>query len=1069
MPKQEDIKFTQQQASNVQRNTDNSNLFYVDNYGGLNQESSQVNIPYTDSPDMVNMNVTLSGSLRKRPGSLMRKSMTGFPHGTLVVPIVLLNGDTMLVVKLGKDIIFYVCPDESSDAELRTITQKYNVFSSLAEKVRPNYVVTTEPDKRIIMVTGTNYPVEVMLKQRKFTTELVGGSVVIREYGNHTSDWNTDTTWLVHSTEVRQLSLATWDSGTNLTTYSFGTSPTAGNTVTLIQINWHWWAESMKRTAPQILGTGYRFNLYTGSNPDNEEKVVQIPVEIQRGVLEDEAALTTATGWGLLPIDVTTDNDSSLTFLTRNTNPPTTSSQFVFSKGDTAAASTDYVPFGSTWITFGALAASGSAATPLFFHRYHTLWLGNPAGNVLASELKVYGSDEVFWSLNTTGTPTAMTSSSKKYGLYQNTGSACSASTQYCQQIRFTTGSYPAGIDCEYIEISRTPSTNPFIGGSAGSSHWFSSLATTNTDGYFVPVFGIGMYQQANSGVFPKLVALFQDRLILSGFSNDPLLVLCSSTGDTQSNYKYQNFEVLYSDSTLATSPMELRIDTSTDDEVTGLVDWHNSLFVFTKQSVRRVHGGDTVSITPTSVFVSLVGTVGTRSQAALVKTDRNVMFLSSQGLYKVDILEQTSNYYVESVSVKIRRLIKDEDTLAWSTFDASTGIVWLATKTEYDNYLPNQMLAYFTYRDSWGLYTLWNGMFTSCHGCAADGRVFIGVVRRDIDFGYEPNNSSVIFLSEFDLSRFGTDLTDTGITASEVSPAGLGYTVHGWYCRVLISKQPGANLYRTDPCQANGYSRYGFKFLPVEEFYQDVLISTSSGSSTYTGGTHFIKLPDKKTIRTLTVDSGSVPLLAYLKDEHGNDPVVVYRDNVKLNETTDYTLTLVGATFNLKLVSAGSSSSLYTVGMSIPAYHVTPTFMRETPMRQKRSTHYLGYYSNREFSDRYAVDDINTGAGQDVGELAGKFKNSAGVNLAFVYNDTRTGYVSEDIYRSNQLMWDASIFDVGESVFQYHDVVRLVEPIMGVGYSFSVVNFNFSENPFELIGYMVSTKTKGTNSRGWW
>jgi hypothetical protein len=146
--------------------------------------------------------------------------------------------------------------------------------------------------------------------------------------------------------------------------------------------------------------------------------------------------------------------------------------------------------------------------------------------------------------------------------------------------------------------------------------------------------------------------------------------------------------------------------------------------------------------------------------------------------------------------------------------------------------------------------------------------------------------------------------------------------------------------------------------------------------------------------------------------------------------------------------------------GFKYMAYHSSPVFFRQGHRSEKRTTHYIGYYSNKNFIELYTATD---GAA-----VADQYKLKANVNVAVVYNDSRAGYTSTDIYTTNQVNWDTSVYDSNYSPFQQYDNVRLVQPIIGIGYNLSVVNFSFSPYTFELIGYSMETVQKGKNSRAW-
>jgi hypothetical protein len=79
-----------------QQAVDRESVFMTENYGGLNLESSQMNMPLTDSPSVTNVVVEPSGKVKKRFGS---KVITDFTYYTDIhIPFRLSNGRLVHVV-----------------------------------------------------------------------------------------------------------------------------------------------------------------------------------------------------------------------------------------------------------------------------------------------------------------------------------------------------------------------------------------------------------------------------------------------------------------------------------------------------------------------------------------------------------------------------------------------------------------------------------------------------------------------------------------------------------------------------------------------------------------------------------------------------------------------------------------------------------------------------------------------------------------------------------------------------------------------------------------------------------
>jgi hypothetical protein len=845
------------------------------------------------------------------------------------------------------------------------------------------------------------------------------------------------------------------------------------------------------------MGTNFRYNLYTGANPNTEEKLVQIPLPLQRGSLED--ARLFGMSYGTLPYLVLSQNTATSTAFSY-ANPPTTATEYAFSDGMVQGATTDYVTFGSSYISFGSLAASGSAATPVYFHRKHFLYLSGGAGIVNGTQgLFVQDNLGVTWTQDLNTTRQAHTTSDKKYLLYTSDGiNIDTTGTSTVYGIGFT-ADYPQGLNCDWVEIT---SQNYFFLTGSANARLLPPFYYTASPRFFRPIYGLGMFQKEGAGIFVKYLSMFQNRLAISGFRHDPLLVVLSNTNDEGSYFNYQNFDTLYSDSSLATSPIEFRLSSTHDDYVTGMVEWQGSLFVFTRRGVWRVHGGGQ-AVTPTNVQVDLVSNAGCVSHRTIVRTDRNVHYLSDAGFYKLDLVVELGNYFAEDISIKIHKHIREtkgwqtggEFTLdkAWAFYNQGTDSIWLALPDTYETQYTRKMLVYNAKRDAWTRYCNESTYFFATAGCSTQGRTFIlnnwafPEVNAELD---EDTNGAWTYLMEYDRDDLIVDFYQT---ATYAALNGAGHKVIGYrYHHGHITLHTGQAHYQLDASTRHydtGYSYAGLILPPVENCYSWIRVELWNSGLTIgrdlVGGTDYVLNYATNTLKILcSYIEGDKLLITSHRDDENSDPsggsndmytgIVVYEDGLILDSVDiDKVLGAAADGGNITLTfDAGhtpDSNSDYFVGVYYPCWHVTPTFFREQNSRLKRTTHYVGYYDNRNYNEMYQAYDVNTGAGQTYGELTGKFRVQAGVSVAFHYNDTRTGYVSEDVYRGQDLIWDMSVFGIGESINQESEVCRIRETILGLGYSFAVCNFNFSPRGIELVGWQVETKMGGKNSRGNW
>lgn len=260
---------------------------------------------------------------------------------------------------------------------------------------------------------------------------------------------------------------------------------------------------------------------------------------------------------------------------------------------------------------------------------------------------------------------------------------------------------------------------------------------------------------------------------------------------------------------------------------------------------------------------------------------------------------------------------------------------------------------------------------------------------------------------------------------------------------------------------------------LPLTNHYDylNVVYDNGTFDTTMMAGTDYLRYPLQHAIYSNYLPwTTSHTFEIDLFDDEGVYPIRVIKDTVELVSGTDFT---VGTSSSRLTVTYGdgNSNNVYLVGASIPAWHFTPTLLNETPLDMKRGVHYLGYYDNRNMHDFLTASDVNSADSQETTAVADRWKTTAQCSLGILYNDSRTGVYQLEVYEEDELIWDVSLFDFPSIGYrnQLYDVVRLVHPIIGVGYSVQVVNFNFSRERFALIGYQVKLRPKKRNTTRWY
>jgi len=1043
MVKQDSRMFSENQEGSVNKSgLDTDTTFFVDNYGGINKTAPPNNLPYADSPDMRNIRVSLAGVLSKRGGSFIRANETTQPIGTICTTYTLDSGLVLLIAKLGTSISVYLLPSKESKKAATLVNTFENVWASSAEFDRPSFVWTSEDRPRLIMVSKNSVPIDLEI----FRLAMPGnGSDTIQVIGDYTEIVNSDFSWGIYEDTVVNVTSLSESAGN--TTFTFDTVIPSGQVIELVCINWHWWAESIKRNNDQLYGTNFRFNTSVTADAN-----VEINTELRRGLEADSQIFRDVLDYGRKMMKVYTVNTAAGTEFTFDITP-TTNLQYAFSNR-VFTSGTDSITPGTAYLTFGGIVGSGtSAPTPVHMVREIYLPFNGGTGSN-AEHIEVVDNTGFNLEANFSTTILENTSDDKYYFLLDESLNIQETPTNQVKAIRFN-GGYPYGISEQFVEISNSE-PNPSYVGSNASSTYYSPIVL----GSYRPWYGASLYANYLSGVFPTVVGLYQDRLVLSGFLSAPLTLLLSNSKDNGSRFYYQNFQVDYEDTTISTNPIEVILDGYTDDKVTNVASWFDSMFVLTKKSTRRIHGGDALAITPTSLFQNTVSSVGCQSTHGVARTDSYIVFISNSGLYQIEIANNGSDYMTTNIGLKVEDFFIENSNNpeeSWIFYNQLDDEVWIGLSSDDDNFIPNRCLVYFNKRGSWSEYSLSSGYLPTIFGCTDTFRSFAAVVLRDdTQFDEEPGESSQVLFCEFNLDGVFTDLTYKE-TSTNLEAGSVTKTFHTKVEYTINSSQTILNLSPRNIPSSN----HGFRLIPINDLSNNIRVRYYDG----------IEWTNKQLLEdyTLITNSNSIRYINFpytdghllevtLVNDSGTYPIHIIRDNYEL-PVTDYTIDESGDFVRVTLNSTGDSTAEYLVGQTILCYHVTPSFFRRAVSNLKRVSHYVGYYSNKGYletndsnSDPFVID---------------KYVVPVSVNFGIIYNDRRTGVYESEIYGSEELNWDLSSFDVLSDAFrnQESDIVRIVVPVVGVGYSFQTINYNFSLDRFQLVGYQVLTRMKGRRS----
>ncbi|ASV43890.1 tail tube protein B, partial [Cyanophage BHS3] len=762
--------FERNQPQQVGANTPNGGI-QVALFGGLNTVSNPLAIPYEDSPLLVNANVNVSGCIEKRRGSRVVRSETTAARGMTTIPVTTVLGYNFLVVKNGRDLQVMELVGNS----LLLRMTKTNVWSSLAESVKATYVSTNEPEQRLILCTGFNVPIQLTFTERRLLT--TGGTATVSIPNADTLATASTTNTLVYVDGVlTSVSSYSYNTTTKTLTITLASSMASGNRVVDVElITWQWWAEALFYYGDRFFDTATRFNEKPGDRhvpiPENLRDGIEptpvypnlFPINVLRYERPNYVYYTSNASRAPLgafqyafsdgtvppPLSVsfrgmvnngqttftfTTPAENSLdwqyantsnTFVTFNSTIQTISSiswanntlTVTLASGVTSSGKPDIVqvllnvtpivpaPF---FVTFGTIMPPPPSAQQITLYMSRLRPLPFNGGNGITGNDLHVRRDNVVQSQYTGG------SSPSNYGDYQlyDLTSSISPLTSTSALARFIdfTGNAEIGVPANArIRIVNKAVPTSYVGSSATSSN------AARTDGSWVPCYGLSSFANYATGSFPRNVALYQGRLVFSGFPQNPLAVAFSSVDDnTVPGEYYASFQI-DAMTTKASDPLDVRIPSSSDDIVTGLAEHQGYLFVFTRKGLYRIGASGRNNITADNAVVSSIASKGTPNPFCLVKAQDSLVFLSDDGVYIVtnDTTSQdVSEYKLDELSTKVRNLFTgstlnpNRTNLAWIAYDGTTDAkaLYVAQPATTDVGVSTAILRFDTFRQAWSV-----------------------------------------------------------------------------------------------------------------------------------------------------------------------------------------------------------------------------------------------------------------------------------------------------------------------------------------------------------------------------
>ncbi|AGR48558.1 tail protein [Anabaena phage A-4L] len=989
------------------------------NFGGLNTLASPLNVPYQDSPLLLNTTVDTSGQVYKRKGTRITYTTTGTSTGCYITGFTSGLAYQFQVAKRGRDILLF----QTTNDVTSLLLTKSNVWDTRAEAVRPSVVTTSEVTPRVIFATGVNKPVQLLFVEQQTTQTANGTSVVFSSADRFVNASTANCLVYVNRVLVSAPSFS-YNAGTKQLTVSNLGSTVIGDVIDLVSVTWQWWAESQFWYGDRFFGSTTRFNSVSF------DRVVKIPTSI------------------------TTQNNGSDPYYrmrlykqsNRTGSPnlnevvqPQLADDWAFSDGSIYNYSVNDYPNPSPfWVVFGALVGGGQPST-VYFSRRRGLGFANGT-SVQASKIDVVVNGVQRTPIYTPGS--APDSVYRNYYTYfaDTTGAATgTSSTSLVNGIFFD--AIPLGLATnDTVEASNN--TNIHIGS--------ASIATryNYNDGSYIPAFGLGDFADYLNGYYPSVVTFFQGRLVFGGFPHRPLQVVFSNVNDNITPGRYYNSFSITDDNTALSSAFDIILNSRPDDRVVALIEWQSSLFILTRQAVFRANGGSSI-LSSTNRVISYVSSNGCTNSRCIVRTDFNVMYLSDTGVYNINPLVENGEYTVKELSIKIRDkfgVTREPvyEELPWMAYDSVNKQVLLGYPDVGQTNTSRYVYVYNTYRESWTEYNTpcgFNIWSTTEYTDRLLGTSVCSILYTTTSSG-TPSNFIIIRWNASLYIDFIQRKTHNGSSYELTTQPAVTHTTN------VNQRRYGVNFTLTRQNTA-------FTINPVTTV-NDLYVTLDG--TLLTPNVDYIK-EETGYIYLLSTFSTGQTLKIASSPEGNTTPNSWY--TVYVNNIRQVSPTPSAGTFTL----GATNGDIINWGVNYLTIYTTPQFLWNSLGNFKRTQHAYLFLDNRDGVGVYVASDVNNG--QDINQLTELYRVPINFNLSVMYNNQLDGSTSYDVMGYDSMYWDEGVFDVSSPYDQYQPYQTLKIPITGIGYAFQMLIWNHSDEYFKLGGYQIIAKQKGKRHIG--
>lgn len=1028
---------------------------FTDNFGGLNTTASNLNCPYEDSPLLENIDIDISGRVRKRRGTKVIQEFNARDAndpGYTLVPFTSGLQYSFLIEKVGRQLeVNYV-----NNNTLTSITTKTEVWSQAAENVKATWALSSEIVPKLYFATGTNKIVRVsVVEQQRIETAPSSTNFVFEEALAYENATTSDVA--VFKNRVLQPSVTISYNGTTEFLTLNGINTVDGDVVDVVYFSWQYAGEAYRYRGNDFYDKVARFNAV------ETDQIIEVPRNIRWDALVDDPRNPFRFG-----MTIYSDSEFGSSFSFAADREPSDATTYAHSSGaryvyDVANNNkVDPTPF---FITFGALeAGSPSPITEVHFLRLRPLTFFNN-GSIQAQFIEVFVNGE-----SSTRQPSGGSGDYQDHALY--TEDAVIVGVSGASRASFIDFQVAPQVGVPGDALIEIVSSQPRgIGSNATNNVIINSQLS---DGAIFPVYGLGRYEDNVSGSYARNVQIFNGRMYLSGFLNQPLRVAVSSLYDFDARENYTNFQ-LREDQTLPTAsdPFDFVVNSRADDYTTGLIPWQSSLFVFTRQSVYRVFGGDG-GITPTSFSVSRISQSGLVNPQSVVVTDKSILYLSDFGVYDLFNSIEAIDYQAGERSIKIRNIFgitanPQFQSLPWMSYDTTDQKLYLGYPKEGFTLNCYDLFVYNTYRNSWTKYTTmggWNAFYGTEYTDTSLGKTYGAMCSTKFN-GTDFDNMTFI---QFEAERY-VDFLKTAVDDGSTT----SYALANNEIVIEFSAITNVNTYNISSDETQSYISYDM--LPLIDI-TDVAVEweTFDGSGVFetvpptsykkiNGGTIYFTeyIPDNRDIRI-------TPIMPNYNTEVGRYkagvpegtitsyyPLVAWRDGVVVPRSR------IGISTNGQNIEFESddldNNSVLEWGTPYQTYYFSPLLSLQTFTQMKRSKHIYIYFDNEEAQEKFTVSDVNPNSSQTNEDIVGRIKQEVNASLALLFDNNFDSESQVDLYGFSSLVWDDSLFDISLPSSTFRRYTLFKEYLLGLGYAYQIALWSFDETTFALAAYQISPK----------